>query len=33
MRKNETKKDVKKGQDKMFNGKSWVDPMCGPVRQ
>ena len=32
MRKQETKKDVKKGQEKMLNGKYWVDPMCGPVR-
>jgi hypothetical protein len=24
---------VKKGQEKMLNGKYWVDPMCGPVRQ
>jgi hypothetical protein len=33
MRKKETKKEVKKGQEKLLNGKYWVDPMCGPVRQ
>jgi hypothetical protein len=33
MRKKETKKDVKTGKEKILNGKFWVDPMCGPVRQ
>jgi len=32
MRKKETKKEVKKGQEKMLSGKYWVDPMCGPIR-
>jgi len=32
MRKKEAKKDVKKGQEKVFNGKYWYDPMCGPTR-
>jgi hypothetical protein len=32
MKKRVTKKDVKKGQEKIFNGKYWYDPMCGPVR-
>jgi hypothetical protein len=32
MRKKETKKAAKKGQEKMLNGKFWVDPMCGPIR-
>jgi hypothetical protein len=33
MRKKETKKDVRTGKEKILNGKFWVDPMCGPVRQ
>jgi hypothetical protein len=33
MRKKETKQDVKTGKEKILNGKFWVDPMCGPVRQ
>jgi hypothetical protein len=32
MKAKETKKEVKKGKEKILNGKYWTDPMCGPVR-
>jgi hypothetical protein len=32
MRKKETKKEAKKGREKMLDAKCWVDPMCGPIR-
>ncbi len=32
MKRTETKKDAKKGKEKMLTGKYWVDPMCGPIR-
>jgi hypothetical protein len=31
MRKKHTKKEGKKGQEKLLNGKYWVDPMCSPM--
>jgi len=32
MKSRETKKDAKKGKEKMLTGKYWYDPMCGPIR-
>jgi len=32
MKSKETKKDAKKGKEKMLSGKYWYDPMCGPIR-
>jgi hypothetical protein len=32
MKSKETKKDAKKGKEKMLSGKFWYDPMCGPIR-
>jgi hypothetical protein len=32
MKSKETKKDAKKGKEKMLTGKYWYDPMCGPIR-
>lgn len=32
MKRTETKKEVKKGKDRMLAGRYWNDPMCGPIR-
>jgi hypothetical protein len=31
-KKEEEKKDVRKGKEKILTGKYWHDPMCGPIR-
>jgi hypothetical protein len=31
-KKEEEKKNIQKGKEKMLTGKYWYDPMCGPIR-